>query len=71
MEKKRRQRINRCLNDLKSLVLEGKNKDVSIQGDTLTPPLPHSIPVQGGALVPSLRPCCIHRCYNCDCLYSV
>ncbi|KAK8399805.1 hypothetical protein O3P69_003677 [Scylla paramamosain] len=29
MEKKRRQRINRCLNDLKSLVLEGKNKDPS------------------------------------------
>lgn len=29
MEKKRRQRINRCLNDLKSLVLEGMKKDVS------------------------------------------
>lgn len=30
MEKKRRQRINRCLNDLKSLVLEGMKKDVSL-----------------------------------------
>ncbi|KAK8399796.1 hypothetical protein O3P69_003669 [Scylla paramamosain] len=29
MEKKRRQRINRCLNDLKSLVLEGMKKDPS------------------------------------------
>ncbi|KAG7175649.1 protein hairy-like [Homarus americanus] len=29
MEKKRRQRINRCLNDLKTLVLEGSKKDPS------------------------------------------
>lgn len=29
MEKKRRQRINDCLNQLKNLVLEGLKKDVS------------------------------------------
>lgn len=31
MEKKRRARINRCLNELKTLILEAMKKDVSIR----------------------------------------
>jgi hypothetical protein len=30
MEKRRRARINHCLNEIKSLILEAMNKDVSI-----------------------------------------
>lgn len=35
MEKKRRQRINDCLNQLKNLVLEGLKKDVSSDSELL------------------------------------
>lgn len=31
MEKKRRARINHCLNELKSLILDAMKKDVSVQ----------------------------------------
>lgn len=33
MEKRRRARINHCLNEIKSLILEAMNKDVSIFSD--------------------------------------
>lgn len=32
MEKRRRARINHCLNEIKTLILEAMNKDVSTQG---------------------------------------
>lgn len=34
MEKRRRARINHCLNELKSLILEAMKKDVSISSIT-------------------------------------
>lgn len=47
MEKRRRARINNCLNELKALILDATKKDVSFPSTTI--PIPHGLYFEAGA----------------------